>query len=70
MTTATPQPKVHIGNVIRNAVVFNLKNWREGTANAGTLPHTVARLFALLHERQVEYVLAGDVVQPQYIRRY
>ncbi len=25
MTTATPQPKVHIGNVIQNAVVFNFK---------------------------------------------
>jgi hypothetical protein len=67
MTTATPQPKVHIGSVIRNAVVFNLKNWREGTADAGTSLQTVARLFALLHERQLEYVLAGDVVLPQYI---
>ena len=67
MTTATPQPKVDIGNVIRNAVVFNFKNWREGMADAGTLPQTVARLFALLHERQIEYLLVGGVALRWYI---
>ena len=67
MTTAPPQPKVHIGNVIRNAVVFNFKNWRGGAINADTLLQTVARLFALLHERQIEYLLVGDVVLRQYI---
>ena len=67
MTTATPQPKVHIGNVIRNAVVFNLKNWRGGTMNADTLLQTVARLFALLHERKIEYLLVGGVALLQYV---
>ena len=67
MTTATPQPRVHIGNVIRNAVVFNFKNWRGGTANAGALPQAVARLFALLQERRIEYVLVGDVALRLYI---
>ena len=67
MTTATPQPKVHIGNVIRNAVVFNFKNWRGGTMNADTLLQTVARLFAVLHERQIDYLLVGGVALLQYV---
>jgi len=67
MTTATPQPKVHIGNVIRNAVAFNFKNWRGGTMNADTLLQTVARLFAVLHERQIDYLLVGGVALLQYV---
>lgn len=67
MTTATPQPKVHIGSVIRNAVVFNFKNWRGGTMNADTLLQTVARLFAVLHERQIDYLLVGGVALLQYV---
>ncbi|MBF8284863.1 MAG: hypothetical protein HW378_3778 [Anaerolineales bacterium] len=67
MTTATPKPKVHIGSVIRNAVVFNFKNWRGGTMNADTLLQTVARLFAVLHERQIDYLLVGGVALLQYV---
>ena len=35
--------------------------------NADTLPQTVARLFAILDERQFEYLLVGDVVLRRYI---
>jgi predicted nucleotidyltransferase len=35
--------------------------------NADSLLQTVARLFALLHERQVEYVLVGGVAMLQYV---
>jgi hypothetical protein len=68
MTTTTPQPKVHIGNVIRNAVVFNFKNWRKGIVNTDTLLQTVERLFTLLHERQIDYLLAGGVALLQYVK--
>jgi hypothetical protein len=68
MTTATPPPKIHIGSVIRNAVVFNFKNWRGGAMNADSLLQTVARLFALLHERKIDYLLVGGVALLQYVK--
>ena len=67
ISTVKTQPRVHIGNVIRNAVVFNFKNWRGDTRNADSLLQTVARLFALLHERQTDYLLVGGVAMLQYI---
>ncbi|HXG65330.1 MAG TPA: hypothetical protein VNO70_09490 [Blastocatellia bacterium] len=59
--------KVHIGNVIRNAVVFNFKNWQEGGVSADNLLETVARLFALLKERQIDYLLVGGIALLQYV---
>ena len=61
------QPKVHIGKVIRNAVVFNFRNWREGIVNTDTLLQNVASLFILLRERHIEYLLVGGVALLQYI---
>lgn len=61
---------VHIGAVIRDAVVFDLKRW-DGTStlmNPDSLLETVRRLFALLEERQVDYVLVGGVALLAYVR--
>ncbi len=60
-------PKVQISNVIRNALVFNLKSWHKGTVNTESLPETITRLFALLEERRIDYVLVGGVALLQYI---
>jgi len=46
------QDRIHIGNVIRNAVVFNFKSWRGGTMNADSLIEKVERLFTLLSDRK------------------
>ena len=67
MSAANLRPSVHIGNVIRNAVVFNFRTWREKAVNTDNLPQTVARLFALLKERQVEYLLVGGVALLNYV---
>ena len=58
-----------MGQVIRNAVVFNFKNWTGGStlANSDTLLQTVQRLFALLDERGVEYVLVGGIALLIYV---
>lgn len=61
------QPAVHIGRVIRNAVAFNIRHWREASVNTDSLLETVNRLFAVLHERQVDYLLVGGVALLQYI---
>ena len=59
---------IHIGNVVRNAVVFNFRNWSGGTEmNTDALLQAVVRLFALLHERQIEYVLVGGVALRHYV---
>ncbi len=59
--------RMHIGKVIRNAIVFNFKNRREDAMTADSLLETVARLFELLRERQVEYVLVGGMAMLQYV---
>ncbi len=59
--------RVHIGDVIRNAIVFNFKNSRGGAVNTDTLLQTVAHLFKLLDDRQVDYLLVGGIALLQYI---
>lgn len=63
------QSPVHIGEVIRNAVVFDFKNWAGDStlANSDSLLQAVQRLFALLDERGVDYVLVGGVALLTYV---
>jgi len=58
---------VHIGEDIRNAVLFKPGNNQEGLMNSDFLIETVARFFALLRERQIEYVLVGGIAMLQYV---
>lgn len=58
---------VHIGNVIRNAIVFNFRNSLGGAVTTDNLLQTVSSLFALLDERQIEYLLVGGIALLQYI---
>ena len=67
MNTVSIQPKVHIGKVVRNAVVFDFRRRQGDTLNADSLLLTVSRLFDLLHERQIDYVLVGGVALLQYV---
>jgi hypothetical protein len=67
MSATGVRPKVHIGQVIRNAVVFNFKNRQDKPLNTDSLLQTVSRLFAVLHERQIEYLLVGGVALLQYV---
>jgi len=56
-----------IGSVIPNAIVFDPRNWRGTSMDADSLPHAVQTLFALLEERQVEYVLVGGIALLNYV---
>ena len=58
---------VHIGQVIRNAIVFNPQNQRDAPLDTENLILTVNRLFALLHERQINYLLVGGVAMLHYV---
>lgn len=67
MNSADISAKVHIGEVIRNAIVFKPGNLQEPSVNSDRLIETVARFFSLLRERQIEYVLVGGIALLQYI---
>ena len=65
--SSNTSPRVHIGEVIRNAVVFNPENPQDLLMNSDILINTVARFFALLQERQIDYVLVGGIALLQYV---
>lgn len=63
-----PRPSFHIGNVLRNAATFDLKNWNDETVvEADNLLESVARLFRLLRQRKVDYVLVGGIALLRYV---
>ena len=66
-TNVSVKPKVHIGKVIQNAIVFNFRNLNENTMNSETLLQSVARLFTLFKEREIEYLLVGGIALLQYV---
>src|SRR5437763_11972043 len=67
MSITTTRPPLHIGRVIQNAVAFNFKRLNGGTVDPDSLISTVDELFALLHEREVDYALVGGIAMLQYI---
>lgn len=67
MSAPTVHSHIHIGSIIRNAVVFNFKNHQGEIMDTSDLIETVARLFKLLEERKIGYVLVGGIAMLQYI---
>ena len=63
----TTSSRVHIGEVIRNAVVFNPETSQDILMNSDLLIETVARFFTLLREREIDYVLVGGIALLQYV---
>ena len=56
-----------IGKVIQNAVFFDFKNWSGSHMDVDSLPQVVNRLFDLLEQRNIEYVLVGGVALLTYV---
>ena len=63
----TIQSSVQIGNVIRNAVAFNIKNWPGGSMNSDSLIQSVQDLFSVLAPRKIDYVLVGGIALLHYV---
>jgi len=63
----TIQSSTQIGNVIRNAVVFNVKNWLGGTMNSDSLIQSVQDFFAVLEHRKIDYVLVRGIAILHYV---
>ena len=58
----TIQSSTQIGNVIRNAVVFNVKNWLGDTMNSNSLLKSVQDLFAVLEQRKIDCFWPGELL--------
>jgi hypothetical protein len=58
---------VAVGEIIHNGVIFDMKNWNNEVANMNQLPDAVERLFAILSERSIDYILVGGVAMLSYI---
>lgn len=59
---AAPAPlPVHIGHIVRNAVAFNFRHPRGASLTDNDLLAAVDRLFALLEERRIGYLLVGGI---------
>ncbi len=56
-----------IGQIVRYAAAFNPRDWKGGGMASDALLQAVARLFALLEERDVDYVLVGGIALLNYI---
>ena len=59
--------EVHIGKVVRNAVLFNFGPGRGGAVHGDDLMEAVSRLFNLLRERRIEYLLVGGIAILKYV---
>ena len=67
----TIQGITQIADIIRNAVVFNIKNWpgapSEVSMNSDSLLQSIEGLFALLDQRNIDYVLVGGIALLHYV---
>jgi hypothetical protein len=63
----TIQSSAQIGNVLRNAVIFNAKNWIGGSMNSDSLIQSVQDLFTVLEQRKINYVLVGGIAPLHYV---
>jgi len=58
---------VDVGEVVRNAVLFNFKNRDADIVNVDSLFGDVERLFTVLQERGADYLLVGGVAMLRYV---
>ena len=58
---------VEIGQIVQNGIVFNPRNWEKTKMESASLLQVVNRLFALLSERGIDYVLVGGVALLNYV---
>lgn len=58
---------LHIGKIVRNARIFNPRNSQAGSTSDSALLAAIDRLFGLLEEQEIKYLLVGDIVLLCYV---
>jgi len=61
------QGPVQISQVLRNALHFNARHWRNRPMSADLMPQAVGDLFRLLDQRGIDYVLVGGIALLSYV---
>ncbi len=56
-----------ISEIVKNGIVFDMKNWGNDQSGIGDLSESIDRLFALLQQRDINYLLVGGVALLSYV---
>jgi hypothetical protein len=56
-----------IGAIIQNGIIFDFKNWQQTKPLMENITELIERLFAILDDRQVNYLLVGGVALLNYV---
>jgi hypothetical protein len=56
-----------ISEIVKNGIVFDMKNWGNDQSGIGDLSENIDRLFALLQQRDINYLLVGGVALLSYV---
>jgi hypothetical protein len=56
-----------IADIVRNGILFDIKNWEVAMPEIDRLPEAIERLFTILDQRQIDYVLVGGIALLSYI---
>ena len=56
-----------ISEIVKNGIAFDMKNWGNEQSGIGDLFQNIDRLFALLKERDINYLLVGGVALLSYV---
>ncbi|MBC6479518.1 MAG: hypothetical protein GDA56_18815 [Hormoscilla sp. GM7CHS1pb] len=56
-----------ISEIIQNGILFDMKNWENLSSNTDNLPAIIDRLFLIMQERNIDYLLVGGVALLSYI---
>jgi len=56
-----------ISEIIKNGIVFDIKNWGDAQLGIGNLSENIDHLFALLQQRDIDYLLVGDLAVLSYV---
>ena len=58
---------VAISEIVRNGILFDLKNWHQGMSNLDNFEQIIDNLFNTLSERNINYLLVGGVALLSYV---
>jgi len=58
---------ITISEIVKNGIIFDIKNWGNDHSGAGDLSENIDLLFALFQEREIDYLLVGDLTLLSYV---
>ncbi len=56
-----------ISEIVKNGILFDLKNWQKGMSNTDQFVHFIENVFDTLTDRNIDYLLVGGVALLSYV---